>query len=145
MTRYLKALGLAMLAVFAMSAVAASGAQAEPTANSQRAEYPADVTGTEPTENKFTVPASDGAPAKTLTCKAKHLRRDTGGSVEHTGRHADIPDRQLPSQSRLPQTADARDNERLHLPVPRRRNKRTAGKYQYNGTVDLVCPDRRKK
>ena len=63
MNRYLKAAGLAMLAVFAIGAMAASGAQAAATVEFTASEYPADVTGSEPTENKFTIPAEGETPA----------------------------------------------------------------------------------
>jgi len=75
MTRNLKALGLALVAVFAMSAMAASAAQAESTAylTAGSAEKPVTIEGVQTTANVF------GRSGRTVTCETANF---AGGTVE---------------------------------------------------------------
>lgn len=138
MTRNLKAFGLTLVAVFAMSAVAASAAQAEETEQQglfTAAEYPATLTGTEPVQNEFHIPKLGS-----LTCPGSTFS-GTLAAASSTAKitpsyptecHTKVGVLKFPTHVTLNGCYYT-----FHVGI----TKPGGTKDQYTGSVDLKCPE----
>lgn len=81
MTRNLKALGLALVAVFAMSALSAAGAQASNEATYHISEAPGEASGTQVAANEFHVPG-----AGTVACTGANFPGSVSEATVHSFR-----------------------------------------------------------